>query len=88
MKKETYTKFPTKLLPNSNMAFIAGTGTEMLCFSRHLRNSIAHCLIEKKGSQIFLSDFSGVKPSMIALFEIISLIEIIELFVNHFKSTK
>lgn len=87
IKKISITQINSQLSVQTNMVFVNGKESEMLSFARHLRNSIAHCLVEKKGVNFYLRDYSGKNLSMIGELKKDSLFEIIELFINHFKPT-
>ena len=84
VKKTSKTEIDSQSLQSNNV-FVTGNESVMLCFARHLRNSIAHCLVEKKGTDFYLKDYSGIHLSMIGELAKDSLLAIIELFINHFK---
>lgn len=77
-----------RILGKRNVVYIKGKESLLLCFAKHLRNSIAHCFVEKKETSFYLKDYRNKFKNNLTMIGVIqkeNLFKIIQLYINHFK---
>lgn len=78
---------PARISGKGKVVYIKGKESVLLCFAKHLRNSIAHCLVERKENSFYLKDYRNNSKSYLTMIGVIqkeNLIKIIQLFIDHF----
>jgi len=88
LNKKTLVEIPKGIPTSNNDFYFTKQKSVLLSFVTHLRNSIAHCQIIKKGESFNLKDFTsnGITLSMVGNIEAKHLNELIHIFIKSSKN--